>query len=94
MKDLHKYRDMPQVLHSSPQFFTTYPKLMTGAAKTLFTVDGVDKKTKEREVFGSFRTARRWRGLVGDAVKAAARLPLSPPLARLTHPPPSLAESP
>jgi electron transfer flavoprotein-quinone oxidoreductase len=69
MKDLHKYRDMPQVLHTSPQFFTTYPQLVTGAAKKMFTVDGVDKKTKEREIFGSFRAARRISGLVGDAFK-------------------------
>jgi electron transfer flavoprotein-quinone oxidoreductase len=69
MKDLHKYRDMPQVLHTSPQFFTTYPRLVNNAAKTLFTVDGVDKKTKEREIFGSFKAARRFSGLVGDAFK-------------------------
>jgi electron transfer flavoprotein-quinone oxidoreductase len=69
MKDLHKYRDMPQVLHTSPHFFTTYPELVTRAAKTMFTVDGVDKKTKEREIFGSFKAARRWSGLMGDAVK-------------------------
>jgi electron transfer flavoprotein-quinone oxidoreductase len=69
MKDLHKYRRMPQVMHTSRQFFTTYPQLVTGAAKTMFTVDGVDKKTKEREIFGRFRTARRWRGLVGDAFR-------------------------
>lgn len=69
MKDLHKYRDMPQVLHDSPQFFTVYPKLVTGAARTLFTVDGVDKKTKQRAILGSFRSARRWRGLVGDAFR-------------------------
>ena len=69
MKDLHKYRDMPQVLHESPQFFSTYPALVNRAAKTMFTVDGVDKKTKEREIFGSFKAARRWRGLVGDAFK-------------------------
>ena len=69
MKDLHKYRDMPQVLHSSPQFFTTYPMLVNRAASTMFTVDGIDKKAKEREIFGSFKAARRWRGLVGDAVK-------------------------
>jgi electron transfer flavoprotein-quinone oxidoreductase len=69
MKDLHKYRDMPQVLHTSPQFFTTYPELVSRAAKTLFTVDGVDKKTKEREIFSSFRSARRLGGLVGDALK-------------------------
>ncbi|EHR69873.1 flavin-dependent dehydrogenase [Burkholderiales bacterium JOSHI_001] len=69
MKDLHKYRDMPQVLHSSPQFFSTYPELVNRAAKTMFTVDGVDKKTKEREILGSFKSARRWGGLVGDAFK-------------------------
>jgi electron transfer flavoprotein-quinone oxidoreductase len=69
MKDLHKYRRMPQVMHDSPQFFTTYPQLVTGAAKTMFTVDGVDKKTKEREIFGRFRSARRWHGLLGDALR-------------------------
>lgn len=69
MKDLHKYRDMPNVLHTSPQFFQDYPGLVNRAAKTLFTVDGVDKKTKEREILGSFRQARRWRGLVSDAFK-------------------------
>jgi len=69
MKDLHKYRHLPQVLHTSPQFFGAYPKLVNQAAKTMFTVDGVDKKTKERQIFGSFKAARRWHGLVGDAFK-------------------------
>jgi electron transfer flavoprotein-quinone oxidoreductase len=69
MKDLKKYRDMPEVLHSSRQFFTQYPALLNRAAKTMFTVDGIDKKTKEREIFGSFKAARRWGGLVGDAFK-------------------------
>ncbi len=69
MKDLKKYRDMPVVLHNSPQIFTPYPALLNKAAKTMFTVDGIDKKTKEREILGSFKSARRWRGLVGDAFK-------------------------
>jgi electron transfer flavoprotein-quinone oxidoreductase len=69
MKDLKKYRKLPEVLESSPQFFTTYPGLVNRAAKTMFTVDGVDKMTKQREVLGSFRAARRLRGLVGDAIK-------------------------
>jgi electron transfer flavoprotein-quinone oxidoreductase len=69
MKDLHKYRNMPQVLHESPQFFTTYPTLLNHAAKTMFTVDGVSKVAKERAIFGSFKAARHWRGLVGDAFK-------------------------
>lgn len=69
MKDLKKYRKLPEVLHSSPQFFTAYPELVNRAAKTFFTVDGVDKQAKEKEILGSFRSARRLTGLVGDAFK-------------------------
>jgi electron transfer flavoprotein-quinone oxidoreductase len=67
MKDLHKYREMPNVLHKSPQFFDGYPQLVSQAARTMLVVDGVDKKTKEREVFASFRKARGFKGLVTDA---------------------------
>lgn len=69
MKDLKKYRDMPKVFHDNPQFFTTYPELLNKAARTMVTVDNVDKKTKEREIFSSFKTARTFTGLVGDAFK-------------------------
>ncbi|KGM41380.1 protein fixC [Aquabacterium sp. NJ1] len=69
MKDLKKYRDMPKVFHDNPQFFTTYPELLNKAARTMVTVDNVDKKTKEREIFSSFKTARTFSGLVGDAFK-------------------------
>jgi electron transfer flavoprotein-quinone oxidoreductase len=69
MKDLHKYRNLPKVLHRGRQFFTTYPRLVNRAAQSLFTVDGVDKLTRERQILGTFRAARRWRGLMGDAVK-------------------------
>jgi electron transfer flavoprotein-quinone oxidoreductase len=69
MKDLKKYRHLPEVLETSPQFFTTYPGLVNRAAKTMFTVDGIDKKTKQREVAGSFKAARKLSGLVGDAFK-------------------------
>ncbi|SIT43605.1 Electron-transferring-flavoprotein dehydrogenase [Paraburkholderia ribeironis] len=69
MKDLHKYRDMPKVLHRNPQFFTTYPDLVAKAARTIITVDGVDKKTKKHEIMASFRESRSLTGLVGDAYK-------------------------
>lgn len=69
MKDLKKYRKLPDVLHGNPQFFTAYPELLNQAAKTFFTVDGVDKSTKERQIMGSFRRARSLTGLVGDAFK-------------------------
>lgn len=69
MKDLHKYRDMPGVFHKNNQFFTTYPELVNKAARTMITVDGVDKKTKEREIFASFTRKRSLFGLMGDAFK-------------------------
>ncbi|MEM5372910.1 FAD-dependent monooxygenase [Paraburkholderia azotifigens] len=69
MKDLYRYRDMPKILHRNPQFFTTYPDLVAKAARTMITVDGVDKKTKKHEVMASFRESRSLTGLVGDAYK-------------------------
>lgn len=69
MKDLAKYKDMPGVFHANPQFFTTYPELVNNAAKHMLTVDGVDKKTKEREIFRSFTASRSLFGLMGDAYK-------------------------
>ncbi|HEX2797305.1 MAG TPA: hypothetical protein VHN38_09480, partial [Immundisolibacter sp.] len=51
------------------QFFTDYPDLLNGAAHTLLTVDGVDKKTKEKQVRKNFVTRRSPLGLVGDAFK-------------------------
>lgn len=69
MKDLHKYRDLPRVLHQGRQFFTTYPRLLNEGARKLFTVDGVDKKTRQAQILRSFRDARSLGGLVGDAFK-------------------------
>ncbi len=69
MKDLKKYQRMPHVFHRSPQFFTTYPELVNRAAHTMLKVDGVDKKTKEREVRASFKQRRSLFGLVGDAFR-------------------------
>jgi electron transfer flavoprotein-quinone oxidoreductase len=69
MKDLYKYRDMPTVLHKNPQFFTSYPDMVAQAARTMITVDGIDKKSKQREIFANFRKTRKLTGLVGDAYK-------------------------
>jgi electron transfer flavoprotein-quinone oxidoreductase len=69
MKDLYKYRRLPKVFHANPQFFTAYPQLVNHAAKTMLTVDGVDKRTKEREIFARFRERRSLFGMMGDAIK-------------------------
>lgn len=65
MKDLKKYKDMPQLMESR-QFFTTYPELLNRAAHTMLLVDGADKKSKEKEIRRSFVRGRSPFGLFGD----------------------------
>lgn len=69
MKDLKKYRDMPEVLDKNHHFFTDYPELLNHAAHKMVTVDGVDKKTKEKEIRKSFVTRRSRLGLLADTFK-------------------------
>ncbi|BCB25991.1 protein FixC [Sulfurimicrobium lacus] len=69
IKDLKKYQEMPEIFHHNRQFFTTYPELVNRSAHNMLHVDGVDKKTKEREIFSSFKQKRSLFGLMGDAYK-------------------------
>lgn len=71
MKDLKKYRKIPDFLHANKHVFTLYPKLFTSAAQSWFRVDGIDKRSKEKQIMGSFRKSRSVLGLVGDAFKLA-----------------------
>ena len=69
IKDLKKYRDLPEVLESNHQFFTQYPELINRAAHTMLLVDGVDKKSKQRDIRKSFIAKRSRFGLLGDVFK-------------------------
>jgi electron transfer flavoprotein-quinone oxidoreductase len=71
LKDLKKYQRLPEVMHMSPQFFTAYPDLLNNAAHQWFTVDGVEKKAKEKDIMRSFTKRRSVFGLMGDAFKLA-----------------------
>lgn len=71
MKDLKKYRRIPEFLHGNKQVFGLYPRLFSKAAQTWFRVDGTDKVTKEKEIVASFRKGRTLTGLIGDAFKLA-----------------------
>ncbi len=71
MKDMKKYKDIPSFLHGNHQLFDLYPRLLSQAAQTWFRVDGVDKRTKEKQILTSFRKGRTLSGLVSDAVKMA-----------------------
>jgi electron transfer flavoprotein-quinone oxidoreductase len=72
MKDLKKYKDMPQLLHiQSQNFFLTYPQLVSKAMQNFVRVDGTPKVEKERMTVKSFVSARSWAGLFGDAFRFA-----------------------
>ena len=70
MKDLKKYKGIPALLHANKgTFFGTYPRLVSQAMQTWFRVDGIDKVSKEKEIFRSFREARSLWGMLGDAFR-------------------------
>lgn len=70
MKDLKKYRHLPDTLEEGrSHYFGSYPKLLNQAAHEMFTVDGLDKKSKEKAIFGSFVKERSLLGLVKDTYK-------------------------
>lgn len=69
LKDLKKYRNIPDTLHSQRQFLSDYPALLNGAAHEFFTVDSRDKATKEKAIFNAFRERRSLLGLLGDAYR-------------------------
>jgi electron transfer flavoprotein-quinone oxidoreductase len=69
MKDMHKYRHLPNILHHNKQFITTYPELLAGAMETWFRVDGVSKRSKEFSIMRNFVKERSMTGLVGDVIK-------------------------
>jgi len=72
IKDLKKYKDMPQLLHiQSQNFFLTYPQLVNKAMASFVRVDGTPKKEKEKLTLKSFTSARSWLGLFGDAFRLA-----------------------
>ncbi|MFG1361302.1 FAD-dependent oxidoreductase [Xanthobacter pseudotagetidis] len=72
IKDLKKYKDMPQLLHiQSQNFFLTYPQLVSKAMQNFVRVDGTPKVEKEKMTMKSFTSARSWAGLFGDAFRLA-----------------------
>jgi electron transfer flavoprotein-quinone oxidoreductase len=72
MKDLRKYKRLPDFLHASKKhLFGTYPELISKAAQTFLRVDGKDKKSKEGDIVRSFVKTRGVMGLASDAWKLA-----------------------
>jgi electron transfer flavoprotein-quinone oxidoreductase len=72
MKDLKKYKDIPNFIHGNSQtLLGLYPRLLGQAAQNWFRVDGTDKRTKENEILSSFLKGRSITGMIGDAFRFA-----------------------
>jgi electron transfer flavoprotein-quinone oxidoreductase len=72
IKDLKKYKDMPELLHTqASNLFLTYPQLVSKAMENFVRVDGTPKIEKEKHTFSTFRKTRGALGLLGDAVRFA-----------------------
>ena len=55
IKDLKRFRRVPEFLHSSPQFFGEYPNVILDLIQKYFTVSETPKEEIEKELFGQFR---------------------------------------
>jgi len=71
MKDLKKYKDVNKFMHNKRHIFDLYPRLISQASQTYLRVDGVDKRTKHKQILSTFRKGRKLTGVVGDAIHMA-----------------------
>ena len=71
MKDLKKYKDVSRFMHSKRHIFDLYPRLISQASQAYLRVDGVDKRTKHKQILSTFRKGRKLTGVVGDAIHMA-----------------------
>jgi electron transfer flavoprotein-quinone oxidoreductase len=69
LKDMKKYAEVPDFMHANPHFFAQYPALLNSAAREMLTVDGVDKRTKQKRIFAELKEKRSLLGLLGDAYR-------------------------
>lgn len=69
MKDLKKYRHIPDTLDKQRHFIRDYPGMLNRAAHQFLTVDGQDKASKEKQIFADLRERRSLFGLLGDAYR-------------------------
>ena len=77
-KDVKKYNGAVPLLEQNPELMGLYPSLLDRALDEFFRVDGVDKRTKQRNVLRMFRKEMGLKGL-WTQVKAARAMGFLPP---------------
>ena len=73
VKDMDKYEGAVPLLEHRPQMLGKYPELLDRALDEFFRVDGVDKRTKQKNAIRMFRKEGGMR-LVRDSVRALRTL--------------------
>lgn len=69
-KDLKKYKDAAHTLETHPQYFKEYIPMLNKAAGSFFTVDGISKKDKQKQVLQSFTKGKGSWTLFKDLYRA------------------------
>nr|WP_244946125.1 hypothetical protein [Methylacidiphilum kamchatkense] len=69
LKDLRKYKNFHAVIGKNRHFLTTYPEIMNVSLFSLLKVDGVDKRTKEKETIKNILKRRSVSGILQDAIQ-------------------------
>jgi electron transfer flavoprotein-quinone oxidoreductase len=69
IRDMKKYANVPGFLHGNPDLLSTYPTLVNRVAREMLTVDGIDKRTKQKRILQEVRERRSLLGLLGDAYR-------------------------
>ncbi|CAI9084945.1 FAD-dependent oxidoreductase [Candidatus Methylacidiphilum fumarolicum] len=69
LKDLRKYKNFHALIGKNRHFLTTYPEIMNDSLFSLLKVDGVDKRTKEKETIKNILKKRSVSGILQDAIQ-------------------------
>jgi electron transfer flavoprotein-quinone oxidoreductase len=77
-KDMKKYNGAVPLLENNPEMMGLYPGLLDRALDEFFRVDGVDKRTKQRNIIRMFRKEGGLK-LITNQIKAAVAMGFFPP---------------
>ncbi len=66
IKDLYKYRKIGDFFEENPHIFKLYPEILSDAARLFFSVDGVPKKDRQKEIFKAVLSKRPGKKLLKD----------------------------
>lgn len=70
IKDLEKYKDAAHTFEEHPQYFQYYVPMLNRAMSKFFTVDGIPKKEKQKEIMKSIKEEKGTLNVIKDLYRA------------------------